>query len=72
MDETQTIYWKHISRNYLNPGYKRDLFTKPVPNIKQNGKNKKAFESSEMGSWRGVERGFTISGKTETSQFQEI
>jgi hypothetical protein len=20
MDETQTIYWKHISRNYLNPG----------------------------------------------------
>jgi hypothetical protein len=27
----------------LNPGYKRDLFTKPVPNLKQNGKNKKAF-----------------------------
>jgi hypothetical protein len=24
-------------------GYKRDLFTKPVPNLKQNGKNKKAF-----------------------------
>jgi hypothetical protein len=23
MDETQTIYWKHISWNYLNPGYKR-------------------------------------------------
>jgi hypothetical protein len=43
MDETETIYWKHISRNYLNPGYKRDLFTKPVPNLKQNGKNKKAF-----------------------------
>jgi hypothetical protein len=49
MDETQTIYWKHISRNYLNPGYKRDLFTKPVPNLKQNGKNKKAFESSSWG-----------------------
>jgi hypothetical protein len=41
MDETPTIYWKHISRNYLNPGYKRDLFTKPVPNLKQKGKNKK-------------------------------
>jgi hypothetical protein len=57
MDETPTIYWKHISRNDLNQGYKRDLFTKPVPNLKQKGKIKKAFESSEMGSWRGVERG---------------
>jgi hypothetical protein len=38
MDETQTIYWKHISRNYLNLGYKTDLFTKPVPNLKQNEK----------------------------------
>jgi hypothetical protein len=41
----------------LNPGYKTDLFTKPVPNLKQNGKNKKLFESSEMGSWREMERG---------------
>ncbi len=57
MDETQTIHWKHISWNYLNPGYKTDLFTNPVPNLKQNGKNKKVFERSEMGSWREVERG---------------
>jgi hypothetical protein len=57
MEETKTIYWKHISRNYLNPGYKTDLFTKPVQDLKQDGKNKKDFERSEMGSWRGVERG---------------
>jgi hypothetical protein len=43
--------------NYLNPGYKRDLFTKPVPNLKQNGKTKKLLRAPEMGSWRGVERG---------------
>jgi hypothetical protein len=49
MDETQTIYWKHISRNYLNPVYKRDLFTKPVPNLKQNGKNKKALRAQKWG-----------------------
>jgi hypothetical protein len=32
-------------------------FHQPVPNLKQNEKNKKAFESSEMGIWRGMERG---------------
>jgi hypothetical protein len=32
-------------------------FHQPVPNLKQKEKTKKLFESSEMESWRGVERG---------------
>jgi hypothetical protein len=43
MDETQTIYWKHISRNYLNPGYKTDLFTKSENKLKTEWKKQNKF-----------------------------
>ena len=69
MDETQTIYWKHISRNYLNPGYKRDLFTKPVPNLKQNGKNKKAFWELRNGE---LERSGKRSCGIQSQEYQEL
>jgi hypothetical protein len=49
MDQNQTIYWKDISRNYLNPGYKTDLFTKLVTNLRQNGKNKKLLRAQNWG-----------------------